>query len=385
MRIWHVGAAGSPHAVDGVNNTVWILAREQRALGHDVHLLMVEPPDDAGRAAADAAGIHVRAPDERDLDDPTRRPDVVQMYSVFVPWHARLARRLAAAGVPYVIKPAGGLSDGVLRRGRLKKAVYGTFVERPRLSGSSAIVVGTETEADEVRRYVAGYRGIVRWIPNPIDVSELEGARWTGDVAARRVVWLGRFDVVHKGLDLLVQAARLMPHVRVELYGMEARRAADEMRGLERHLPPNVAIHGPVYGSAKAAALSQASLYVQPSRWEGIARTVCEAMFLGVPCAVSETTGLYRLLGEEGAVAPLPLDPPGMAGRILELLADPVRLRAYGARGRQYAEAALPGPAVARSYVALYEEVVQDRREIADGVRGDSDQVGQVQVAGGSE
>lgn len=42
MRIWHVGGADTPETVDGLNATVWSVARAQAALGHKVYMIVSE-------------------------------------------------------------------------------------------------------------------------------------------------------------------------------------------------------------------------------------------------------------------------------------------------------------------------------------------------------
>ncbi|MGL4501736.1 MAG: hypothetical protein ACRCU2_21890, partial [Planktothrix sp.] len=45
LKIWHIGSSSSPQKVCGVNNTVWLIATEQVLMGHDVTLIVNNPPD----------------------------------------------------------------------------------------------------------------------------------------------------------------------------------------------------------------------------------------------------------------------------------------------------------------------------------------------------
>lgn len=53
MKIWHIGASPSPQTVDGINTTIWLVAKEQALMGHEVTLLLVSPPDENAKRVAE--------------------------------------------------------------------------------------------------------------------------------------------------------------------------------------------------------------------------------------------------------------------------------------------------------------------------------------------
>src|SRR3954468_3157115 len=238
MKIWHVGASSSPYRVDGVSRTVWLLSREQAKLSHDVSLIFDTPPDEAAVEIAREAGmklVHIDAtymtyPRElQKLLEGPKRPQIVHMHSVFILRQATLGRILNEYDIPYVITPHGGLAPQVLRRGVVKKSIYAWLRERPRFMGSSAVALVTPAEERAVRSFIPNYHRPVRWMPNPVEVDKLDPHRWQGvpQDEAKRLVFLGRFDVLVKGIDILVEIARLLPEVKVELYGTEDPKTLD--------------------------------------------------------------------------------------------------------------------------------------------------------------
>ncbi len=107
MCIWHDGADANSVGVNGVNATIWLLARHQARLGHQVTLLLRVVPSAAALSAAKAAGIRLLflggglwSVNHRKLAEAVdeRRPDLVHMHSVFIPRQASLARQLARWG-----------------------------------------------------------------------------------------------------------------------------------------------------------------------------------------------------------------------------------------------------------------------------------------------
>jgi starch synthase len=82
-------------------------------------------------------------------------------------------------------------------------------------------------------------------------------------------------------------------------------------------------------------SLNRASLFVLPSRTEGMPVALMEAMASGKAVVATRVGGVPELL-EEGrsGVIVAPEDPPALAGALSELLADPARRRALGSAAR---------------------------------------------------
>jgi glycosyltransferase involved in cell wall biosynthesis len=165
------------------------------------------------------------------------------------------------------------------------------------------------------------------------------------------VLFLGRFDVEVKGLDRMVEIARFVPEADFHLYGR-----AQDRRGLDlpRSAPANVYFHDPVFGRAKAAVFANATLYLQPSRWEAFPISATEAMALGVPCAMSENLHLTEMLLAYDAVLAIPTEPEVAAYHIRELLTNAGRLNELSRCGQDFVRSNCSPLAVARQYVAAY-------------------------------
>lgn len=379
MKIWHVGAAPNPNRVDGVSRTVWLMSVEQARLGHDVALVLDSSPSPEAHALAEPVGLRLL-----DLTAPTTRyarevsalldvgaPDVVHMHSVFIPRQATLARVLRQRGIPYIITPHAGLAPQVLARGRVKKTVYSTLREKPRFLGAAAIALVTPAEEKAVRSYLPGYGGIVRWMPNPVDFGMLDPHRWGGLSEQKRLVFLGRFDVLVKGIDILFEIARQLPDVKVELYGTEDPKTLGWLNQLKQNQPANLSFHDPIFGKHKAAELSRASLYIQPSRWEGFPVSVAECLYLGVPSSIADTLDLAALFDQHDLGLVLSLDPAQAAKQLRQAMADESRMRAWSERGREFALKHFAPAVVAGNHISLYNQVIKTDGAQAGGVQRD--------------
>jgi glycosyltransferase involved in cell wall biosynthesis len=100
-----------------------------------------------------------------------------------------------------------------------------------------------------------------------------------------------------------------------------------------------------------AAWLRRASVYVQPSRWEGFGLGVLEAMISGLPVVATNVSSLPELVvdGETGVLVP-PDDPSALAAGIERALASPQ----MGAAGRDRAQREFSVDRMADKTAALY-------------------------------
>jgi glycosyltransferase involved in cell wall biosynthesis len=353
MRVWHIGALRSPNKVNGINAAIWQIAPQQALLGHEITLLLNGAPDEAALEIARATGLRLLSEVEAGTAEV---PDVAHMHSAFIPRQARLASRLRRKYVPYVVTPNGGVAPQILRRNPLKKFLYGLLLEKPRFRGAAAFTAVTPGDRREIKAYV-GDGARVWLVPNPVGRTTAN-APAAASPERPRLVYLGRYDVWHKGLDLLVEISRRLPECDFHLYGQEDGRTPKDLARLRQEAPPNLEFRAPVYGRDKDRILQEATLYVQTSRWEAFGISVVEAMLQGTPCAVRDSMHIAEMLEENGVGFTLPGDPDRSARYLSEILSDPKRLQRVGERGRQYAEEAFDPRRIAEQLLQVYREAV---------------------------
>ncbi|RLF10023.1 MAG: hypothetical protein DRJ69_03675 [Thermoprotei archaeon] len=207
----------------------------------------------------------------------------------------------------------------------------------------------TAVSMDAVKKYSAmGFK--VSYVPNAVDPSELpsEGLR----LYERQVVYVGRLSR-EKGVDLLVEAFRELPHVHLLLIGGGPEEA--RIKALTKGLS-NVHLLGPLPRRRALAYVKGSDLLVQPSRREGLSTAVLEAMAMGVPVVATPVGGNAELIqeGVTGLFAPVD-DPLGLAFTIAKALESPARLRDMAAKARLKVMTQYSWDRVVEEYLKLYE------------------------------
>jgi glycosyltransferase involved in cell wall biosynthesis len=328
------------------------------------------------------------------------RPQVVHLTNSMF---AGFARRLKAElGVPVVCSVQGEelFLDGLREpsRGEVRAAL----AERAR--DVDLFVAPSRFYADLMASYLQVERGRMAVVPLGIHLAghgaghgsggaaadggvrdAADGA--TGDVARTAVRGAGEPWVVgylgriapEKGLDLVAAAFRELAaalggpgRVRLHVAGYLPPQHRGYLRGVERRLSEwglagDYRYAGEVTREEKIAflggldLLAVGTVYPEP---KGL--YVLEALANGVPVVAPLNGAFPELLAETGGgVLVAPGDPAALAAALAELLRDPARRERLGRAGREAVHARYGDEAMAVATLALYEGLVQGRREAA--------------------
>jgi glycosyltransferase involved in cell wall biosynthesis len=125
----------------------------------------------------------------------------------------------------------------------------------------------------------------------------------------KRMAFLGRLAVDHKGLDVLLEGyARYVKSSgaadsELIIAGPDFRSGRVQLQALTESLLPDGSVRfpGPLFGDDKDALLRSARVFVHTSRWEGMPFAVLEALATGCPVLLTPATNLGDVVQEYGA------------------------------------------------------------------------------------
>ena len=357
----------NPDSANGVDKSIYYLARSQAELGHHVAVFSLtdKPPlpipgVNVFTHAPLRLPIPLLSPRQRDLfvnrsplnvpkplvrDIIAWRPDVLHLHFVHIPPNVFLARRLSPH-IPYCVTIHGGLAPAAQRRNPWQKRLFGLLFEREYLKRAAFLHAISELDLQGLRAYRVSNRIVLA--PNGIDVPPTSPAEHGPSLLLaeclrdrRAFVFLGRLDPEQKGLDLLLKAFAECrpPDAVLVLAGPGWRGSHARLEALARSLgiSQSVLFPGPVFGIAKMNWLCAAHAFVHPSRWEaGVPFSVLEAAAVARPCLVTPAADPGGVLERAGAAVLAAPTVESIASGLTGLHAAPrSELRAMGVRARE--------------------------------------------------
>lgn len=322
--------------------------------------------------------------------DPALPPaDLLHLHGL---WRSptRIARQLAAAGMPIVIAPHGMLDPGALAISRRRKQLVWRLWERRALRSARCLHALCPAEVAAIRALLP--RAPIAVIPNGVALPAsasvgcppLPPPPWADSIPPGEPVllFLGRFHS-KKGLDPLLAAWQAVEGAAVRSgwwlvlvgYGDQGelyrRVASAQARGQLQRLR----VCGPVFGAEKTAVLEAANAFVLPSFSEGLPMAALEAMAHGLPCLLSTACNLPDAF-TAGAAIPAEPSPAPLAAALEQLFAfSPAERDAMAAAGHAHVAAHYSWPRVAEQTIQLYTWILGggERPEFVDSGTGASD------------
>lgn len=200
-------------------------------------------------------------------------------------------------------------------------------------------------------------------VPNGVVIpSEICSKPVDGPV---KLIFVGRL-VRQKGVDVLLEAlASLAPlaanHFSVDIVGDGPLRQKLENQALKLGLNGKINFLGKVSPEDVGQRLSQADLFVLPSRFEGLPGSLLEAFAYGLPAVATRVSGSEDVVCTETGWVVEPDDSDGLAAAIraaLERGADKLNQMGKAARAKAIAQYDLE--MVAKRYEFYFEEILSN-------------------------
>jgi glycosyltransferase involved in cell wall biosynthesis len=292
-------------------------------------------------------------------------PDLVHAYY----WTSGLAALAAIRGsdIP-LVQTFGTLGTAERRHGSPEQAADGRIrMEACIARSAGAVLASTTAEAAELAR-MGVPRASVTVVPYGADTGELspEGpvARRNGRPRLLAVAPLA----ADQGLDVLVRMLARVPGAELVIAGGPARAQLgkepvyrDLTRLAERFgVAGRLSFTGKVAAGSLPALLRSADLLVSAAPYDPVGAVAVAAMACGTPVAACAAAGLQDAVldGTTGVLVPAGR-PDMLARRVRLLLANPLRLEAYGIAAADRARARYSWDRISRETLAAYERCLR--------------------------
>ncbi len=377
MNILHIGnfKLGTEN---GSYNALWSLACAQAASGHDVTILrMGKYPSKEHKKIAEEYGVRLVGYSclkwygfwnyKDGLLDILGKiePDIVHLQYVRIPKYLAVARALISTKIPYVISLHGGLNSTEMSRRKYRKMLYWWLIEKYVHTNSFGLHFVTTKEMSDYSYLNSVYRGKKVAIYNAVEPQNHRIKQNYDLCKPLSFVYLGRYDIWTKGLDLVFEFISRLDELNVDvelhLYGRPGNKYKQQFWNL-CNIYANLVIidHGFVGGEEKFKALSKYDFYIQYSRFELFGMSIVEALCSGTPTLISENCDISSDLLDHSAAICLPMDPRCAADQFNSELIGKSDFSEMGKNGREWCISSCSPENVDTQMHEFYEAVIND-------------------------
>lgn len=318
MNILHIAPIG--YQSEGIGTVLLHLEKEQKALGHDVRIVTKYK----NKVYNNWNLITIN--NNRDFLSFLElwAPDIVLFHSLYEMEFLGFAKLLNQKKIPYAVQMHGALSKENYKKSRLKKMVANWLWYNSYLKKAKCIIYLNQAEYENcvVRDLNPNYA----ILPNGCDEVFNVDLR-TGVNNPSEIVYVGRININHKGLDELVKAIQLLKdrgvdNIHFSFYGNENDPDVETFKQMIFSLHPIAEYYGGIYGEEKKEKLKKSDLFILTSRYEGMPMGVLEAISYGLPCLVTPGTNMADIIVKSNAGWSTPFSSVDIANAIINAIKD---------------------------------------------------------------
>lgn len=225
-------------------------------------------------------------------------------------------------------------------------------LERRSFAAAQQIVVTTDEMHESAMALHAPPPSKIRVIPNYVNTARFQPAP-PRQTERPLVLFVGRLTEQKNVLNLL-EAVAPLTHIDVEMIGGGELRPVLESQIAQNGLK-HIRLMGNVPNDQLPNYFQRATVYLQPSRYEGHPKTIFEAMACGLPVLVGDAPGIRQFIrhGETGWLCEL--DAEAIRQALENLLSQPDLQARLGHNAREYVVANYSLDSVVRQEVAMLE------------------------------
>lgn len=233
------------------------------------------------------------------LPKPFNKPDLVNFHGVYIYKFTKLAKQLRKNNIPYIITPHGSLTYFSQNKKKIKKYFGNKLLFNRFIDEASTIHYLTDNEKKHTFRYHKNE--IV--VGNGIEINRNKRVI-NKNKDYFNMIFIGRLDIYHKGIDLLLEACNLIKdkmkkfNIKLKIFGPDHEGGKEKIIRLikEKGIDEVVFVGEALYDEDKEKELNNSDVFILTSRFEGQPLGVLEALSKGIPVIITEGTNISEIV-----------------------------------------------------------------------------------------
>lgn len=226
-----------------------------------------------------------------ELPTPYNKPDIVIFNEVYKPKYIKLYKECLFNKIPYVIIPHGCLNKKAQSSKWLKKKIGNLLLFNKFIKNAEAIQFLNENEKNNSK---FKYKKAI------ISGNGMEKFLYKNEYKNKNIVYIGRYSVKVKGLDLLVAVCKkykkwfVENDIKIQIYGLSTEKEEKKLKKLiiNNNIENVIIMNSAIFGNEKKNVLANSYCFIQLSRHEGQPMGIIEPLSVGLPCIVTYGTTL---------------------------------------------------------------------------------------------
>lgn len=295
-----------------------------------------------------------------EMKPPYNKPDIVIFHGIYHLKYLKIYKQLLKNKIPYVLVPRVSLTEGAQKQKRIKKIIGNILLFNKFINNCNKIHFLTKNEMESSKNYNKEYF----IIGNGINIPNIQKTRINKYL---RITYMGRYDINHKGLDLLIESiAKIkeelkMNNIVLNFYGSDFRKGKKYLEKKIKFygIQNIVKINDAVFGDKKIEILLNTDIFIATSRFEGHPMAVIEAMSYGIPCILTKGTNMVDKLVEYDAGWEADLSIYSIADTIIEAINSKDKLLIKGSNARKLVVENYDWKIIALKTIEQYRKIIK--------------------------
>lgn len=266
----------------------------------------------------------------KNMPVPFNNPDVVIFNCIYDNINEIFfAYELRKKGIPYIVIPRGSLTASAMNNSsRFKKKIAHFLFYDSFLKHALKIQYLTSKEYEDSLKMFDLPCFV---LPNGINKPLCTKKEFSKKII--NAVYIGRIDIYHKGLDLLIDACaslhdKLHNSFRLDIYGPQNDDSLKMKQLISKsHLDDIIYVHKGVTGKQKQTILLNSDVFILTSRFEGHPMALIEALSYGLPCLITRGTNMLEEVQDANAGWVCEISCNSIKDGIIQMLNDVDRLQ----------------------------------------------------------
>lgn len=234
-----------------------------------------------------------------DKDIINYNPTFVIFHGFYIFKHVLIAKFLKKNNIKYYIKPHGGFNKAAQEKAYFKKKIARILYFDKFVKNSSGIIYLNEYEKSK-SIYHKKFEII---LPNGLSKKHTEIKPQIFTNKYIKFIYFGRIEIQAKGLDILLESIVankdyfFKNNIIFKFYGNGRKKDINYLKRIVKNNSNVIKYYGPVYDNKqKYSILQENDINILLSKYEGMPMSILEGLSVGLPCFISEETGLQELI-----------------------------------------------------------------------------------------